>query len=78
MYIAADSQKDMEAYVARIVKKTTGRGPRNVRVEFSRDGVRFRLEGCLSPVEETLLAVSRQKTLVQQIRQSLVESWRFG
>lgn len=78
MYITADAQKDMEAYAARLLKKTTGRGPKAVQLETLTDGVKFRFQGFLSPLEETLLVASQQQWLVRQIRESLVNSWRFG
>ncbi|SHI88780.1 Uncharacterized protein YbcI [Geosporobacter subterraneus DSM 17957] len=66
------NEQQMAIIVAKLLRETTGKGPRNVRAKILEDVVEISIEGFLTDLEQFLIAADNI-VLVEQIRECIGE-----
>lgn len=67
------NEQQMAIIVAKLLRETTGKGPRNVRAKILEDVVEISIEGFLTDLEQFLITDADNIVLVEQIRECMGE-----
>lgn len=70
------SEAEISTLLTKFEKEHLGRGPKEVKTFIIQDMILVRLQGILSPAEESLSKENDGVQLVKQVRRRLIESSR--